>query len=476
MSESMKRSWMRRGSVPLILLILAAFVFLPRLLISHPPGKTVAGLQPLSLTGHQRLLIFAPHCDDETLGSAGLILAAERIGIQVRVVIATNGDGYFFATAEDFRKVYPTARDFIHMGEVRQQESLAALKILGLEADRVTFLSYPDRGTPSEWNNHWSVQQPYRSPFSQDTKSPYPATYNPNSVYAGQDYLADIISVIKNYRPDLIIYPYPNDEHPDHWGLNAFVRLAITEVSRSDPAFQPTQLTYLIHQPGFPTVKGLKTNESLVPPPALLSIHPDWFGLELTLADVLKKGQAVQAYRSQLPLLHTLMDSFVRTNELFSPVDDQTLPVVIQGSPFDPSTWRAANGQVIPPVERDPVGDFIGEKAIPGADLVAIYLARDESNILWLCSQSSNEIINGVNYTLQIKALVGKAVLPSNLNTGKVQPGTKQVTLLEKFACAQTSLANLGNPWAIFVDAGAEVQGAVIDHAGWQLVKITPAP
>ncbi len=96
----------------LILLFLSAVVFFTRLLTRPVSGATAADLKPFSLAGYHRLLILAPHCDDETLGSAGLILAAERAGIQVRVVIATNGDGYFFATAQDFRKVYPRRAGF----------------------------------------------------------------------------------------------------------------------------------------------------------------------------------------------------------------------------------------------------------------------------------------------------------------------------------------------------------------------------
>ena len=466
----------RWGKEVFILLFLSAVVFYTRLLTLPVPDVTAANLKPLSLVGYQRLLILAPHCDDETLGSAGLILAAQRAGIQVRVVITTNGDGFFFATAQDFRKVYPRPQDFIRFGELRQQESLAALKILGVKAEQVSFLSYPDRGTPSEWNDYWSAQKPYRSPYSQDTKSPYPLTYNPKSVYAGEDYLADLMSIMKSYRPDLIVYPHPDDVHPDHWGLNAFTRLAIAEVTHADSSFQPTQLTYLIHRPDFPTIRGLKPQEGLVPPPALLALYPDWVRLDLTPADVKLKGLAVQAYRSQLPLLHGLMDSFVRTNELFAPVDSVTLPVVVKGDPLNPSTWTDANGQPIPPVERDPVGDFVTRKAVPGGDLVAAYLARDASNNLWMCSQKRDEISSGLTNRLRLKAVEVNGVLPYAARTGAAQPGWKTATNSGVYTCAQVSLGELGNPWAVFLGTDVEGGGRLMDQTGWQLVPISPAP
>ncbi len=471
--KTIRAGW---GKALLILVFLLVVVFFVRQVTKPAPGITTTDLPRFSLSGYQRLLIMAPHCDDETLGSGGLILAAQRAGLQVRVVIATNGDGYFFATAQDFHKVYPRPQDFIRFGELRQQESLAALKILGVKAEQVSFLSYPDRGTPAEWNEYWSEHNPYRSPYSQDTKSPYPLTYNPKSVYAGADYLADIISILKSYRPDLIVYPHPDDVHPDHWGLNVFTRLAVAEVTRADANFKPTQLTYLVHRPDFPTIRGFKPQESLLPPPTLFALYPDWFRLDLTQADVVRKGEAVQAYRSQLPLLHGLMDSFVRTNELFAPVENVNLPVAAKGNPLDPSTWIDANGQPIPPVERDPVGDFLTRRAMPGGDLVAAYLARDPSKNLWVCAQAREEDAAVLTYRLRLKALEANIILTFAAKTGAAQVGWAKATRSGVYTCAQVSLAELGSPWAVFVGTDVEGGGRLMDQTGWQLVSITPVP
>jgi LmbE family N-acetylglucosaminyl deacetylase len=476
MLDLLKRIWKYWGRVALIFLCLSVVVFLPSLLIRPASGGAVSDLQPFSLAGHQRLLVLAPHCDDETLGSAGLILAAQRAGMQVRVVIATNGDGFYFATAQEFHKLYPSSKDYIRMGEVRQQESLAALKILGVQAEQINFLSYPDRGSPSEWNNNWSAQQPYRSPYSQDTKSPYLLTYNPQSVYAGEDFLADIMSILESYRPDLIVYPHAEDVHPDHWGLNVFTRLAIAEVSHTDAVFQPTQLTYLVHRPDFPTIKGLKPQESLLPPPALLALSSNWLRWDLTSEDVMQKGKAVQAYRSQLALLHGLMDSFVRANELFAPAVNATLPVVTHGDPFDPSSWTDADGQSIPPVERDPVGDFFMRRGLPDADLVATYLARDSSNTLWVCSQARDEASTGLTYRLRLKALDANVIVSFSARTGEEQTGWKTATHSGVYTCAQVSLADLGNPWAVFLGTNVEGGGWLMDQTGWQMVEVGSVP
>jgi LmbE family N-acetylglucosaminyl deacetylase len=76
------------------------------------------------------LLVVVAHPDDEALGFAGVIARAVTEGQGVRVAVATNGDAW---------------RDADH-GERRRHESLAGLALLGVQADAVRFLGYPDNG------------------------------------------------------------------------------------------------------------------------------------------------------------------------------------------------------------------------------------------------------------------------------------------------------------------------------------------
>jgi LmbE family N-acetylglucosaminyl deacetylase len=458
--------------VVLIILFLAGIVLLASQLAQPDPSVPLADLKPLSLAGYHRLLILAPHCDDETLGSAGLILAAERAGIQVKVVIATNGDGYLFATMQDFRKLYPRPADFIRMGEIRQQESLKALSILGVKPDQVSFLSYPDRGTPALWNNNWAVTDPFRSPFSGDTKSPYPITYNPQSVYAGSDYLADLTSILESYRPDLIIYPNPEDVHPDHWGMNVFARLAITLIHHSDPSYLPTEFTYLVHRPDFPEIKGLRPQASLTPPAIIYALSPDWYQLDLAPEDTTLKGQAVQAYRSQLPLLRSLLESFVRANETFSGVQDTTLDTITKGNITNPSTWVDLSGQAVVPVQLDPVGDFATRSFVPGGDLTAVYTAQDMQGNLQVCAQLREDTIPEITYFLRLKALTGNGIIAFQARTGTASSGWYPVHRSGVYACASVPLAALGNPWVVYVGATTEGGGRIEDQSAWQMVYI----
>jgi LmbE family N-acetylglucosaminyl deacetylase len=460
----------------LVLLILFGLALLGRSLEKSLPQAAVSDLTPLSLESANRILVLAPHCDDETLGAGGLILAALRSGAQVLVVIATNGDGYVFATMEEFARLYPSAQDYVRMGEVRQQESLAALKVLGVDAENVTFLSYPDRGTPSLWRHNWQAADPYHSAYTNATRSPYPITYDPQSVYAGEDYLADLVAIIDEYRPDLIVYPHPDDAHPDHWGLNVFTRLALTELAHEDPAYQLAQATYLVHRPDFPTVMGLLPTGNLTPPPALYQVYQDWLRWDLDPQDTASKGDAVDRYVSQVRSLRKLMESFVRANELFAPVYSLDLPAAALGDPLDPATWQDAGGKQLSPVQYDPVNDFIFRDTIPAADLSAVYAALDPQANLWLCAQAIKPTRETIDYSLNLKALTDNGILSYTSRTRNPKAGEASAALSGEFYCSQVSLAELGNPWAIFLGAEVESPDANIpfDRTAWQMMYLHP--
>jgi LmbE family N-acetylglucosaminyl deacetylase len=436
---------------------------------------TSSELAPFSLDGVQRLLVLAPHCDDETLGSGGLIQAAVRSGIEVRVVIATNGDGYPFATAGEFRKLHLTPKDFIHMGEVRQQESLTALARLGVTPDKVFFLSYPDRGTPMLFERYWSSANPYSSPYTGTWDSPYSLTFNPASVYAGEDYLADITSIVDDFHPDLLVYPDPQDVHPDHWGLSAFARLALTELCHRKPDYQPKQITYLVHRPDYPEPRGLSPSKALVPPAALYAINPVWLNWNLTPDQIKGKEQAVGKYKSQLPLLRGLMESFIRSNELFAPVVSVDMLTATTGKPLDPSTWMDSRGEPISPVQLDPTGDVVSHKASPATDLKAFHAARTPAGDLWLCAELNGNAAKNIPYTIRIKSLTETGITSFEAHSHP-KPGRAVLHLSEKYFCVTTTLAELGNPWAIFIEATVESPDPLVpfDQTAWQMVYVRP--
>jgi LmbE family N-acetylglucosaminyl deacetylase len=475
----MKRNNKTYLIVILVIALLTSALLLALTIPRKARGSSVAAFQDLPLAGHQRLLVLAPHCDDETLGSAGLIQAALRQNMEVKVVITTNGDGFLFATMEDFRRLYPRHQDFIRMGAQRQQESLSALELLGLSSSQVVFLSYPDRGTPALWNEHWDSANPYHSPYSGTTSSPYPVTYNPDANYSGESYLADLVSIIGEYRPDLIVYPDPQDIHPDHWGLSVFTRAALAQVEQAQPTYRPAAYSYLVHRPDFPQPKGLHPDQSLLPPSRFFAINPSWFSLDLPLADEILKGTAVLEYRSQLSLLHTLLLSFVRRNELFTQPKSAVIPTLVDGRWQDPQTWLDAAGLPIGPIQRDPERDFLTRNVLPGADIVALYAAKTADGNLVLCMQMRGRVEPTLVYTMRVTAFGAQGVRHLLARTGdKLPAGDVQVVKSGRFACTQTGLSDLGDPWRIYTGGNVEELGIdLVDQIAWQQGDLsTPVP
>jgi LmbE family N-acetylglucosaminyl deacetylase len=428
---------------------------------SPSPDGITPGLPPFPKI--QRLLVLAPHCDDETLGSGGVIQSAIQAGIDVHVVIATNGDGYLFATMEEFRRLYPTAQDYIQMGEIRQQESLDALSTLGLAHDHVTFLGYPDRGTPALWNNYWQRDTPFRSPSTASTRSPYRLTYNPSAVYAGESLLGDLTSILAEFRPDLVLYPHPDDVHPDHWGLSVFVRAALAEVERADSTFRPAAYAYLVHRPDFPAPKKYLPSRDLLPPTALSRVSPSWYAFDLTPDETARKWLALQHYQSQLGLLRGLFEGFVRRNELFEQRDPLHLPRLGTGEPSNPTSWRDPDGLPVAPIALDPVKDFIGRDAVAAADLAATYAARTSDDQLLICLEARGNPEPPLEYTLRaigFSADGSRHVSVTHIGDGK-----------GRFVCAQSSLLDLGSPWLLAL--GGEVSGpdiGILDQVAWEVV------
>src|SRR5437879_982550 len=102
----------------------------------------------LELPEATRLLVVAPHPDDEMLAAAGLTQRVLETGGTVRVVYLTCGDGYPEGVKDDHHVRAPTAIYYRVYGRQRRREARAALAALGFGPSRYsyTFLSFPDGG------------------------------------------------------------------------------------------------------------------------------------------------------------------------------------------------------------------------------------------------------------------------------------------------------------------------------------------
>ena len=118
----------------------------------------------------QRILVFAPHPDDEVLGCGGTIAKHMERDNTVYVTFLTNGEmSGSFNNPEQ-------------MAQIRKKEACGAAKILGVQLKNVTFFEFPD-GQISPYN------------FEQFTQT---------------------LSHIRQIKPHLVYLPHEEEESFDH--------------------------------------------------------------------------------------------------------------------------------------------------------------------------------------------------------------------------------------------------------------------
>jgi hypothetical protein len=86
-------------------------------------GADGADPLPLEVGPGERLLVAAPHPDDETLGAGGLVQRVLARGGSVRVLLFTAGDGWVPAVVHATGSANPEPGDFIAYGQARLAET-----------------------------------------------------------------------------------------------------------------------------------------------------------------------------------------------------------------------------------------------------------------------------------------------------------------------------------------------------------------
>ena len=305
----------RLGRAALLGVLLAAAVSL-----GATPNGTRPGTGALVVPPDARVLVFAPHPDDETIGAGGLIFHLARRGVPVRVVFVTNGDGYAEAVAQDFHEQKPRDTDYVEFGEIRRREAIAAARHLGLHRGDLVFLGFPDGGLAQLWQDHWSRTRPYTSPYTKEDSPPTPD----GAEYDGQDLASLVGRELRTFRPSVIVIPHPYDVHLDHAHTSYFVIDALDALQAAHVLPERVLvLTYLVHHPTWPSAGS--DRDRLAPPSVKETPDTLWTGIDLTPAELAAKEAALGEYRTQLPVLGDLLHRFCRPNELYGRVKSRVL-------------------------------------------------------------------------------------------------------------------------------------------------------
>lgn len=287
--------------------LLSLFGCRPDAVVSPTSRPTIA------LTAQDRILVLAPHPDDEVLCCGGVIQQAVAMGLPVHVVFFTYGDNnqWSFLLYRKHPVLLPGAVQ--HMGLVRHDEALAASRLLGLSPEQLTFLGYPDFGTLRIWESHWGDRPPFASMLTRVTRVPYASALRPNAPYKGEEIVQDLATVMKAFRPTKVFVSHPSDHMPDHRALYLFTRVALWTL---ESEMAPEVFPYLIHRPRWPKPHGYEPRHELRPPRALRT-QISWRQFYLTPEMMARKLAALRAHRTQFTASAHYLLSFVRPNELF---------------------------------------------------------------------------------------------------------------------------------------------------------------
>jgi len=272
------------------------------------------------------VLVFAPHPDDEVIGTGGVIQQAAAKGERVRIVFVTNGDGYPRAASVLTGKPISGLRsaDYIELAATRQREAIAAATLLGVGLSGLVFLGYPDG----------VLEQVYTSASGAPARSPWTArsaTYGPlvidyhtrahgrPAAYEHVGVLADIEEVLRQSEPARIYVTDQADLHPDHRATFNLVRDAIAGTGSTAQL-----LMYDVHGgqcwPWPPGPTPFEALESHMVDGSTFPIGVQWpppISVTLTEHESTLKLRAMAAHRSQWNVDRAYLESFVKSDEVF---------------------------------------------------------------------------------------------------------------------------------------------------------------
>ncbi len=279
------------------------------------------------------ILIFAPHPDDETLATGGVIASAltQLPPRQLLAIIATNGDASRLAALTTFWRP-PTRARQRDLAPIRQQESLNALKTLGLDENRVQFWGFPDAGLQHIWQRQ-NETQPYRSGATGFDRAEQ-ARNAPSSPYTASALLTRINETLSAFHPNVIFMPHPQDAHPDHRTLARFILQAVGQ-NRPVRANAPCQL---LAYPMWLNL-GLRPRSIRFPghafqlPARFADSTPEWVMAPYPEIIRQQRARALRCYQSQAVTVRGLLKASARsTYEAFARVPPHWIETILQST------------------------------------------------------------------------------------------------------------------------------------------------
>ena len=173
-----------------------------------------------------RVLVLAPHPDDEINVAGNMILTLAAAKAEIFVAYSTNGD-------------------FEQSAEVRAREAVDALKILGVPREKIIFLGYGDtyngKGKPHVFNATTPTTSPtgYSETYAAENFVDYAKkTFGRHSSYTRANFKRDLKSLLLELRAN-IIFCVDFDSHADHRALSILFEEVMGEILSERSDYRP---------------------------------------------------------------------------------------------------------------------------------------------------------------------------------------------------------------------------------------------
>lgn len=466
-----KRQRVLRGA--LAIAVLGALALVATLGQSPTSPQSTEFLAPqVALAPSDRILILAPHPDDESLGTGGVIQEALAASLPVQVVFLTDGDANEWSFVLYSRRPELLPRQVEAMGEVRHNEAVAATGVLGLTPEQLTFLGYPDFGTLHIWLSHWGSEPALRSLFTRVTHVPYSDAYRPGAAYKGEEILADLKAIIEVSKPTKVFVAHPADQNADHEALYLFTRVALWDLG-----LQPQVYPYLVHTAAWPLPRGADRYRTLAPPPDLAG-QGGWWTLPMTPQEIDRKLAALEQHRTQYQSNERYLSSFIRANELFGDYPDAALP---------PGEAEAGPDAILPDTRAPDSTEGLTEEE--RAKFVGVEwrkIERDGDNLV-LTAALSKPLAEGVGFSAylfgyrpdkqfermpKIHIAVGALTQAVSDQSRRMGDSGVLVTRNAEEIVLHVPLTLLGDPDRAFVSARTYLSSVPLDSSAWRVLDL----
>lgn len=272
-------------------------------------------LNEINFSENDRILILAPHPDDEAIGVCSVIEKALKKNAKVKIVCYTNGDSNELSFIVYEKRITFRKGEFLHMGEVRRRETMRAMVFLGVKPEDIIFLGYPDFGTLEIFTKYWGNVTPYKGLFTKASKVSYKEAMSRNVPYIGESILKDIEKIILDFKPTKIFVSHPGDTNRDHRSLYLFLQVALWD--SEGKINTPQVFPYIIHVVHWPMPRGYHPELELKRPDSLADSNIEWHSLKLAQEEIKTKHTVISYYKSQIQYNPKYLFTFCRSNELF---------------------------------------------------------------------------------------------------------------------------------------------------------------